>query len=369
MRLTVCLSVVAWCFLSASHLAAQMATAERVEASTWWPTKRTVREEHVGPKACAGCHPRQASTQLASSMARTGQRTAESDILRAHPSLTFRDGGYSYSITRTGDESVFAVTDGEQSRAARLGWAFGAGKVGQSFLFERDGVVHEARVSYYDAIRALDFTPNRRLAAPRDVDEAMSRPVADAETRRCFACHTTASAKPSGAVDFAGLIPGVTCEACHGPGRAHTAAMAQGRVKDGRVAIVNPRRLTAVDSVDFCGACHATFWDVKLADARGIAALRSQPYRLQSSRCWPQADARLTCVACHDPHQPLVRESASYDARCLSCHVAAGARPTAAHPGRACSVGTQECSSCHMPKYEVPGMHFQFTDHLIRVVR
>jgi hypothetical protein len=127
-----------------------------------------------------------------------------------------------------------------------------------------------------------------------------------------------------------------------------------------------------VDSVDFCGACHATFWDVKLADERGIAALRSQPFRLQSSRCWSHAgagDARLTCVACHDPHQPLVREPSAYDAKCLSCHVTAGTTPTASHPERACKVGTENCSSCHMPKYQVPGMHFQFTDHLIRVVR
>jgi hypothetical protein len=302
-------------------------------------------------------------------MARTGQRAADSEILRSQPAFTFKADAYAYSITRNGEGSVYAVTDGTHSRSAPLAWAFGAGKVGQSFLFERDGVLHEARVSYYDAIRALDFTPNRRLTAPRDVDEAMSRPVADAETRRCFACHTTASTTPAGAVDFSALIPGVTCEACHGPGRAHVTAMAQGRVKEGRAAIVNPRALNAMDAVDFCGACHATFWDVKLADERGIAALRSQPYRLQSSRCWSQGDARLTCVACHDPHQPLVRESASYDARCLSCHASAGAAATPTHPGRACKAGTANCSSCHMPKYEVPGMHFQFTDHLIRVVR
>ena len=362
----VCLA--AWCLVTASA-AAQMATAERVETSAWWPTKRAAREDHAGPTACAACHPRQAATQRLTSMARTGQRAAESEILGTQPALTFRADAYAYSITRTGNGSVYSVTDGKQTRSAPLAWAFGAGKVGQSFLFERDGALHEARVSYYDAIRALDFTPNRKLTAPRDLEDAMSRPIAEAETRRCFACHTTASTTPSGGIDFSALIPGVTCEACHGPGRTHAAAMGQGRADEGRAAILNPRGLNAADSVDFCGACHATFWDVKLADERGIAALRSQPYRLQSSRCWSVADARITCVACHDPHQPLVRESASYDARCLSCHAAAGRTATASHPGRACKVGTAHCSSCHMPKYEVPGMHFEFTDHLIRVVR
>ena len=362
------LTLVAWCLLTTSA-AAQMATAERVEGAAWWPTKATPRDQYVGPRQCAACHSKQAATQLVTSMAQTGERARDSAILRAPRALTFRAGAYAFSITRTEDESAYAVTDGHTTRTVPLAWAFGAGKVGQSFLFERDGRLHEARVSYYDAIGALDFTPNRALATPRDVDEAMSRPVPEAEVRRCFACHTTGSSPPAGGVDFAALIPGVTCEACHGPGAAHVKAMQQGRLDAGRSAIVNPRRLDAVDSVDFCGACHATFWDVKLADERGIAALRSQPYRLQSSRCWSQGDNRLTCVACHDPHQPLVRDTASYDARCLSCHVKGGAAPTESHPGRACKVQTANCASCHMPKYEVPGMHFKFTDHLIRVVR
>jgi len=27
------------------------------------------------------------------------------------------------------------------------------------------------------------------------------------------------------------------------------------------------------------------------------------------------------------------------------------------------------CTTCHMPKYELPGGHFKFTDHDIRIVR
>jgi hypothetical protein len=153
----------------------------------------------------------------------------------------------------------------------------------------------------------------------------------------------------------------VRCEACHGPGREHAAS---GR----KAAILDPRRLEPADSVDFCGACHATFWDVKLAGEKGVAALRSQPHRLQSSRCWGEGDARLTCVACHDPHRPLVRETASYDARCLACHVGGEERPTAARPGKACPTRSEGCAGCHMPKYQVAEMHFRFTDHLIRVV-
>jgi hypothetical protein len=250
--------------------------------------------------------------------------------------------------------------------SAPLAWAFGRGNVGQSYLFERDGQLHESRVSYYEMIKGLDFTPNRTLTTPpSSLQEAMGRRLDAAEARRCFGCHTTAATTVTGfAMNRA--IPGVTCEACHGPGRAHVRAMERGADRARAAAtIVNPRQLDAADSVDFCGACHATFWDVQLAGERGIAALRSQPFRLQSSRCW-SGDRRLACVACHDPHAPLVRDAGFYDSRCLACHQPASAASSGPVP-KFCPVATKACVTCHMPKYDVPEMHYAFTDHLIRI--
>lgn len=300
-------------------------------------------------------------------MARTAKRVEHSEVLSVSRRLTFSSAGYSYEIASDDRGSLYTVGDGTRSSSAPLAWAFGVGKVGQSFLFSRDGVFHEARVSYYDAIRALGFTPGRAVAAPRDLADAMARPVNDAEARRCFGCHTTAPIT-QGKFEPANAMPGVTCEACHGPGRRHVEAMNQTARVAGPAPLLNPADLKPADSVDFCGACHATFWDVTLAGEKGLAALRSQPYRLQSSRCWTKADARLTCIACHDPHRPLVTDARAYDDRCLSCHAGSGAQPTAEHPGRPCPVKTSGCTGCHMPKYEVPDMHHQFTDHLIRVV-
>jgi hypothetical protein len=196
----------------------------------------------------------------------------------------------------------------------------------------------------------------------------MGRTLAAPEARRCFGCHTTASTV-EGRFDPSGLTPGVTCETCHGPGRVHVASVESGRLAEAMDGIFNPARLAPADRVDFCGACHSTFWDVKLAGEKGIAALRSQPHRLQSSKCWGGGDARITCTACHDPHQPLQRQAAAYDSRCLGCHVQVGARASRDHPGRGCPVARTDCVTCHMPKYEVREMHAQFTDHLIRVVR
>jgi hypothetical protein len=89
-----------------------------------------------------------------------------------------------------------------------------------------------------------------------------------------------------------------------------------------------------------------------------------------SSKCWGNGDPRITCVACHDPHEPLSEAAESYDQKCLACHVATpGTKPTKDHPGAACSVGAKNCSSCHMPKSELPDMHHTFADHRIRIVR
>lgn len=79
---------------------------------------------------------------------------------------------------------------------------------------------------------------------------------------------------------------------------------------------------------------------------------------------------RLTCIACHNPHEPLSKDTASYDAKCLACHVTSPMdKPIRDHPGPACPVGTKQCANCHMPKIDIPEMHSAFADHLIRVVR
>lgn len=222
--------------------------------------------------------------------------------------------------------------------------------------------MYESRISF---IRGLGFaiTPGQPEVVP---DFATGRPIPETDQVLCFGCHTTAS-RSNGRFDPSQLMQGVSCEGCHGPGSAHVSLAESGSETPG--LIFNPSHLPASQSVDFCGACHRTWWDVvgKYSD---VGAIRFPAYRLEGSRCWQEGDARLTCIACHDPHQPLVQDSAAYDDKCLACHQSRKETHNSSTRAAAqrCPVGTSACATCHMAKYEIPGMHLTFTDHKIRIV-
>jgi hypothetical protein len=297
----------------------------------------------------------------------------DSGILHTHSTMNFAIGPYRYEIKTNTDGSTYSVTDGRRTSTATLLWAFGTGKVGQSYLFKKDdGNFYEARVTYFGTLQNLNFTPSRALASPKDVDEAMYRPVESSEVKRCFACHTTA-ANIDDKFDEKNLMLGVTCEACHSAGANHVAAAQAAKMAGmpdaARGTIYNPAQLNAIDSVDFCGACHGTFWDVKLSGAKGVTTVKSQPYRLERSKCWNKGDSRLTCIACHNPHEQVKTEPAAYDPTCLGCHATTGEKGAVVHTGKPCPVAIKDCVTCHMPKVYVPEMHTKFTDHRIRIVR
>jgi hypothetical protein len=284
----------------------------------------------------------------------------ECAILKDHPVLTFRDGAYSYRIERHGNVSVYSVTDGKQTVAASIGWAFGLGNAGQTYVFEKDGTLYESRVSYYRAINGLDLTIGATNLKPGNILDAAGRPVSRDSDSRCFGCHATNAVK-QGKIDLENLIPGVQCERCHGSAENHLAAVKTGSTQN--AAMKSLRTMSAEDTSNFCGQCHRTWEEIASSGVLGIANIRFQPYRLTSSKCYDSDDQRIACTACHDPHVELNRSDASYDSRCRACH--AGGKPSA----KVCKVAKENCVSCHMPKLEMPGSHYKFTDHNIRIVR
>ena len=252
----------------------------------------------------------------------------------------------------------------------QLLWAMGADNMGQTYIVQSGGTLYEAHRTYFEETKGLDETPGQSDKPGESMEEAFGRPLSTEEAASCFACHTVQSSL-RGQFDPSHAVPGVGCEDCHGPGAKHVRAMQNNQMDEGLREIFTPVTLSPVGQNDFCGACHRALLDVAAIKATSEPInLRFQPYRLAKSHCWSKPDPRLTCVACHNPHEEVRRDASFYDAKCLACHRSCDATITSDKAtASACKVADRQCVGCHMPKYRVPAMHGSFTDHDIRVVR
>jgi Zn finger protein HypA/HybF involved in hydrogenase expression len=309
---------------------------------------------------CGGCHRAQTSSQIRTPMARALESIRDCAILRSHSTLEFHSGEYSYSIRREGERSLYAVTNGKETITAPIGWAFGLGAAGQTYIFEREGALYESRVSFYNALNGLDLTMGAANAVPRNLDEAAGRKLDGPTARACFDCHSTGAVRGA-TLSLNTMEPGVQCERCHGPATLHAAAMKAGDSVGASLPKLS--KLTTEEVSDLCGGCHRTWADITTNGPRGVANVRFQPYRLTNSKCYDAVDRRIACTSCHNPHQHASADQASYDAKCQTCHSRANAA------AKLCRVADRNCVSCHMPKIELPGAHFAFTDHQIRIAR
>jgi hypothetical protein len=307
-------------------------------------------------------------------MAHAATRASETEVLRSHPSISHSAPPFETVLVRERAGSTYKVARGGESMSGQVIWTMGAGVLGQTFVLRSDNNLFESQLSYFPSLGGLDLTPGHAIAPPDDLVRAFGDLQSTNTAQKCFACHTTASSV-RGQFDPARATPGVTCEACHGPGARHVKAMQDNQLEKAKEAILNPRSFDPVKLVDFCGGCHRAPMDVASAKDNSPINVRFQPYRLSKSRCWSRPDRRISCIGCHNPHDQLVRDINSYDAKCLACHASGpvpanvGTVPVPANSqAPTCRVSTNHCVSCHMPKYRIPQLHGSFTDHDIRVV-
>lgn len=282
--------------------------------------------------------------------------------LDAHPDLTTRIGDYSYSIQTAKGQSTYSVSDGKDSLTLPIRWIFGQNS--QTWVLEKDGHFYEGLVSYFPREQILATTPGDSNITPRTLTQAMGRELPFLELRNCFNCHAT-NAVAGEKVTLEALTPGISCERCHAGALLHNSDAQHDNF------LTTPKsfkRLNADEVSDFCGQCHRT-WDTVVRNHwTGPAFIRFQPYRLANSKCFIGNDPRISCLACHNPHEQLNHDVGFYDSKCLACHEKSKA--SAPPPGiKTCTVATSKCVSCHMPKVARDNDHQSFTDHQIRIVR
>lgn len=332
---------------------------------------KSERDEYVGAKVCATCHPTQAARHGATGHARSLSLAHEHPWAGAFvpSSPRLRMPGYYFQFWLSSDEFKVQVFDDRNVLEIPVDWAFGAGEQAVTFVtrVDRDWYL-EHYYSYYPLLGSLAPTPGHEAIVPKTLPEAAGLMYQALDPKAgilgCFECHSTGPV----AVAQDGAIqpsePGVQCESCHGPGGQHAAVAASGELDRAQDLIENPGRLSAAELNQFCGTCH------RPPAGEGVQIdwsypwnVRHKPVYFSQSACFQKSNNALSCLTCHDPHRPARKDDpVYYDGKCTTCHSVATHSADALHQRRQ----PTDCVDCHMPTV-VPQPPLRFSNHWIGI--
>src|SRR6476659_4496032 len=220
----------------------------------WNPRRVPVDTVFVGDQACGECHKKHFAAHGPSGMAEAMEPVASSKVLSNNPKLSLSVGPYTYEIKRKDQQSFYSVTDGKDTLVFPIVYAFGQGKMGQTYMLERDGKYYESLVSFYSEPKALDFTIGAPRGIPKSLNDAAGRLLSAKEVASCFSCHSTGAVIGGSQLRLDKFAHGVRCEACHGPGGQHITSVKAGETP--AKSIYNPGLLSGDElTQQFCASC------------------------------------------------------------------------------------------------------------------
>jgi len=144
----------------------------------------------------------------------------------------------------------------------------------------------------------------------------------------CGGCHTTGFDENGHQGGLPGIegtwaMPGVQCEACHGPGDKH--------IED-----PNHNGMTVNRDASACGACHIR-GEKYLIPAKGGFIRHHEQY----NEFYNSVHARfLNCDTCHDPHTKVHYGEDGITRLCSECHN---------NQVNVTAMASFDCTACHMP--------------------
>jgi hypothetical protein len=343
---------------------------------------RYVADPYLGSRVCGECHPAESALHSRSGHAvtlRPAGRVKTSRRLdgttQADPEIpgviwTYRYENNQLQITRK-------ATDLVQQWIAD--YAIGSGHHALTYVSVIDHnvpLVLEHRLSYYERENGksgLGITQGHDTRPPPPGLMPYGGELPPRIGRECFRCHATqlAAVDDEQRFDENSMIPNVSCERCHGPGKAHVAA-ARRRAPEAELTLpFGPGRYTAENLLTLCGACHRlpSASQAGRINPNNPTLVRFQPVGISQSRCYQKSAGGFSCVTCHDVHARTLRDRSAYDQACLSCHAVPGS-PKPEGPARRappCPVSARSrCVECHMPRKDA-GQGILFSDHWIRI--
>ena len=352
------------------------------------------REGYVGDATCKSCHVDQSLSYVHTAHHLTSQNPTGEAILGsfakgsntlkiADPAPAIGDPGISYEMEKRGADYYIAAVTGFagdlQRRSEEIGVVVGSGVRGQSYLYWRGDELFELPVSYWSDGGRWINSPGYRNGPPN-----FDRPA----SARCLECHVSytkaLSDDPMGnRYDRESLVPGISCEVCHGPGSRHAALFAKGQTKGHlrETLILNPKHFARDRQVDLCALCHNGAAQREIAPAfsfipgEPLARYLSEDTAsadmhpdvhanqvglLKRSRCY-LSSSEMSCSTCHDVHA-AERPAAAYSERCLTCHrvESCGMEKTMGPSIKS------NCIDCHMPIEQTNAIVSETGDRVIR---
>ena len=318
---------------------------------------------YVGAQICRTCHAGQFTSQSASAHAVALSPVSDHTNFPTGVKFT-RDAQYHYEILSADGGLRVHIDNGADLMDLPLEWVFGAGRQASTFVTRvNEDWYLEHYATWYAATNSYGPTPGQEAVHPKSMSDAAGvlYSISDPKfgIKGCFECHSTGPVSFAGNGDAKVNENGVRCESCHGPGSEHAADPRHN-------ALTNPAKLSAADLNHFCGTCHrppAAKSDT--IDWNYAWNVRHQPVYLSQSRCFLKSRGALSCLTCHDPHEPaVVKPVAFFNARCLECHSGS----SKFHKTECLAKGRSNCIDCHMPLVS-PQPALRFTNHWIGIYR
>jgi predicted CXXCH cytochrome family protein len=347
--------------------------AQQAAAPTQEPAwERIDQSQYVGAQKCAECH---------KDVYESWKGTLHSKMIQR----PIADGPDKTIVADFGQASEFRKFDLKDVK-----WVIGS-RWKQRYIGEVNGqeVVYPAQWSVKDH-KWQPYEPKHEWWYPYHEDWK-SR----SNFQLCAGCHSTGSDAYS--QTWAEL--NISCEACHGPGKAHAE-------KPTIENVVNPARLDLDRSMEVCLVCHQAgkpagteyAWAVGYQPGMELSKFW-QPFMpeqgKESNELWPNGSAHknrvqgntfkqavmehkgIQCSVCHDAHgsrhQSMTVKSAETNALCFTCHgpdkpAGLNYAKLSDHTHHADTSTGSRCIECHMPKTGANAVAFEARNHTFKFI-
>jgi len=231
----------------------------------------------------------------------------------------FRSSGHPYKLTRASDARHRPIPLPEGYRWADISYVIGGFHKKIRFVNKEGYIITAAK-------DGSELKTQFNLAS----GEWVFYHKGEKKPYSCGKCHTTGYVKAGNQDGLPGIkgswaFPGVQCEACHGPGKAHARTGDKTKIKINR-------------SSASCGVCHSRGDTTVIPAKKGFIRHHEQFNEMLAA-----GHARLNCVSCHSPHKPA-RFGVRTD--CSTCHAVQAKE----YKNSTMNKAGVTCVDCHMPR-------------------